>query len=98
MPTVFWPLFGLLCVIIVSAAPALAAEPSSVTLSSFTAETQGNTILVTWVTETETDIYNFILYRGTSPQDVEPSVTVCTRPPQGSGISGATYTLSLIHI
>lgn len=90
---VFWSLFGLLCVVIVfAAAPAFAAGPSSVTLSSFTAVTQGNTILVTWVTETETDIYNFKLYRNTSPQEAEPAVTVCERPPQGSGISGATYT------
>jgi len=91
-PMAFWSLFGLLCVVIVfAAAPAFAAEPSSVTLSSFTAQTQGNTIVVTWVTETENDIYNFILYRNTSAQEAQPSATVCTRPPQGSGISGATY-------
>ncbi len=69
-----------------------AAEPTSVTLSSFTAETQGNTIFVRWVTETELEVYNFILYRGASPQPVEPFVTVCQQSPQGSNISGATYT------
>lgn len=92
-PTVFWLLLMLLLVVIATGTgSAAAAEPTSVTLSSFTAETQGNTIFVRWVTETELDVYRFILYRGTSPQPVEPFVTVCEQSPQGSGISGATYT------
>lgn len=42
--------------------------------------------------QTELDVYNFILYRGIAPQAVEPFVTICTLSPQGSNISGATYT------
>ncbi len=92
-PTAFWLLLMLLFALIATGVgPAAAAGPASVTLSSFTAETQGNAILVRWVTETELDVYNFILYRGISPQAVEPFVTICTQSPQGSNISGATYT------
>jgi len=44
-------------------------EPTAVNLSSFTAESQGNTILINWRTTNEVDLLGFNIYRSRSLND-----------------------------
>jgi len=68
------------------------APPTAITLLSFTAERQGNGVLLRWVTGSERDTVGFLLLRSSTGNRVDAMPIVATPiPAQGSAGSGASY-------
>ncbi|WP_322511357.1 SdrD B-like domain-containing protein, partial [Chloroflexus sp.] len=68
------------------------APPTAVTLLSFTAERQGNGVLLRWVTGSERDTLGFIILRSASSNRAEATpLFTAPIPAQGSAGGGASY-------
>ena len=68
------------------------APPTAITLLSFTAERQGNGVLLRWVTGSERDTVGFLLLRSSTGDRADAMPIVATPiPAQGSAGSGASY-------
>ncbi|WP_298816691.1 SdrD B-like domain-containing protein, partial [uncultured Chloroflexus sp.] len=68
------------------------APPTAITLLSFTAERQGNGVVLRWVTGSERDTVGFLILRGVSNDRAEATpLFTLPIPAQGSAGSGASY-------
>ncbi|MEF3273850.1 MAG: carboxypeptidase regulatory-like domain-containing protein, partial [Chloroflexus sp.] len=66
--------------------------PTAITLLSFTAEQQGNGILLSWVTGSERDTVGFLILRSTTSNRADAiPLLAAPIPAQGSAVSGARY-------
>ena len=67
---------------------------ASVSLSSFSAQSQSDRIILTWVTVSEIDTLGFNVWRGTECNpETAVKVNSSVIPAQGGGATGATYQL-----
>jgi hypothetical protein len=69
-------------------------EPTAVTLASFTAEADAESVNLAWETATEVDNAGFNLYRATSPGGPYTKVNDALIAAQGDPVSGASYSFA----
>ncbi len=68
-------------------------HPTAVTLASFTAMPQGNTLVLRWTTFSEINTMGFNLYRATARTGAQTKLNASLIPSQTmGGLFGATYT------
>jgi hypothetical protein len=88
-----WDQFGQVAFTQVSVVPEwmLGEEPTAITLVSFTAQTNSDSVALAWETGTEIDNAGFNLYRATSPDGPWTKVNGVLIAAEGDLVAGATY-------
>lgn len=79
------------CGDITSALFALKAPSTLVELSSFTARSYGDRVVLTWTTDAEIDNAGFYIYRAEEPDGAYERITDSLISAEGSPVGGATY-------